>query len=253
MTLLQTTETPLPDADAGTRPPVWSQIAAHLTAAIARGTYTPGERLPPEHTLAETFGVNRHTVRRALASLCSQGVLRSTQGSGTYVQAFAVDLVLSRRTRHRQNLALAGFKGSLQVLTHDVVGANATQARLLAVPPRRRLLHLWVLGEAQGQPLSVSERLFPLQRFPQLLEVLQKTGSVTEAFAAHGVTDYLRRESHITAELPDPVVAAHLHQPQSQPVLRVDSVNVDPNGVPIEAATAWFPADRISLTVQHGE
>lgn len=253
MTLLQSPSAPPAEVDVAPRPPVWSQIADHLSAAVARGVYAPGERLPPEHALAEQFGVNRHTLRRALASLCSQGVLRSTQGSGTYVQAFAVDLVLSRRTRHRRNLALAGLKGGLKVLTHDVVGANARLAEQLGVPPRRRLLHLWVLGEVQGQPLSVSERFFPLQRFPHLLRVLQETGSISAAFAAHGVADYTRRESHIGAELPDAVVAAHLHQSMAQPVLRVDSVNVDPDGVAIEAAIAWFPADRVTLTVQHGD
>jgi GntR family phosphonate transport system transcriptional regulator len=70
----------------------WTRIAADLADAIARGVYPPGQRLPSEHALAEQFGVNRHTIRRSLADLIGQGLLRATQGSGTYVEEFAVDI-----------------------------------------------------------------------------------------------------------------------------------------------------------------
>ena len=78
----------------------WTRIAAELADAIGRGAYPPGERLPSEHALAEQSGVNRHTIRRSLASLSSQGLVRVAQGSGTYVEDFAVDLMLAKRTRH---------------------------------------------------------------------------------------------------------------------------------------------------------
>ena len=54
----------------------WTRIAAELAEAIGSGVYPPGQRLPSEHALAEQFGVNRHTIRRSLASLCSQGLAR---------------------------------------------------------------------------------------------------------------------------------------------------------------------------------
>ena len=46
----------------------WTRIAAELAEAIGSGVYPPGQRLPSEHALAEQFGVNRHTIRRSLAS-----------------------------------------------------------------------------------------------------------------------------------------------------------------------------------------
>ena len=61
----------------------WTRIAADLADAIAGRVYPPGQRLPSEHALAAQFGVNRHTIRRSLADLINQGLLRATQGSGT--------------------------------------------------------------------------------------------------------------------------------------------------------------------------
>ncbi|VTU46722.1 HTH-type transcriptional regulator FrlR (plasmid) [Variovorax sp. SRS16] len=229
----------------------WIRIAAELAESIARGIYPPGQRLPSEHALAEQFGVNRHTIRRSLASLCSQGLLRATQGSGTYVEDFAVDLVLARRTRHHQNMAQAGLRGALRVLDARNVRATAAQARALRVPARSPLLCLHVLGEAEGQPLHVSERCFPLPRFAGLDDVVRETGSITAGFEARGVADYTRLESRITAQMPEAAVAAHLRQTATRPVLAVESINVDTAGVPIEFALAWFAGDRVTLTVAH--
>lgn len=231
----------------------WTRIASEIAEAISRGAYPPGERLPSEHALAEQFGVNRHTIRRSLASLSSQGLVRVAQGSGTYVEDFAVDLMLAKRTRHHQSLAQAGLRGGLQVLDSSTSRATGAQAAALKVPVRSKLLRLHVLGEAHGQPLHVSERFFPLPRFAELDVIVGETGSITAAFAALGVADYTRQESRITAQIPDAAIAAHLRQPVSRPVLQVESVNVDTVGLPIEFATTWFAGDRVKLTVTHDD
>jgi GntR family phosphonate transport system transcriptional regulator len=248
MTDATTSSTPAPPPRV-TRESLWVRIGAELAGAITRGAYLPGQRLPSEHTLAAQFGVNRHTIRRSLASLSSLGLVRISQGSGTYVEEFAVDLALGRRTRHHHNMALAGVRGSLKVLESQKVRASARQARALQVPARTPLLCLQMLGEAKHLPLHVSERHFPLARFAGLEAVVRATGSITAGFAAHGVSDYTRLESRITAELPDAAIAARLRQPASRPVLMVESVNVDMAGVPIEYARAWFAGDRVTLTV----
>lgn len=231
----------------------WQRIANELAGAIGQGVYAPGQRLPSEHALAQRFGVNRHTVRRSLASLCQQGLVRITQGSGTYVEEFALDLCLSKRTRHQQLLIQAGLRGSLQVLQSQRVRASAEQARALALPARAALLNLRVLGMAEAQPVDVGERYFPLPRFAGLDALLQISGSISAGFSALGVADYTRRESRITAQLPEPWVAQALRQPVSRPVLLVESVNIDQAGVPIEYATTWFAGDRVKLTVKFDE
>ena len=231
----------------------WNRIALQISDAISQGTYPPGERLPSEHVLAEQFGVNRHTIRKSLASLSSQGLVRVTQGSGTFVEDFAVELMLGKRTRHQHSLVQAGLRGGLQVLEANTVRANSAQAKALALSARSKVLCLSVLGEAEGQILHVSERFFPLPRFNGLDTVIAETGSITAAFSACGLTDYTRQESRITAQIPTAAIAAHLRQPVSRPVLEVTSVNVDSDGTPIEFATTWFAGDRVKLTIRHDD
>ena len=262
------TDNPALNAAPPPQQPFWSHIAHEIAQAIGQGVYSPGERLPSEHRLAERFGVNRHTIRRSIAALCQRGLLRSEQGSGTYVEDFAVDLAIGRRTRHRQNLAQAGLRGGLRVLSAERVRASAAQARALQVAARSLVLHLHILGEGGGQPLHVSHRYFPLPRFEGLDSVVRETGSITAAFAAQGVNDYLRHESRISACLPDMTgsllgdksvsvclpdaeTAAALRQPVTRPVLLVTKVNTDTDNRPIEFAETWFAGDRVTLTVDH--
>lgn len=59
-----------------------------LRGAILEGRLEAGQRLPPERELAAQFGVNRVTLRTALARLGSAGLLATRQGSGHVVQDF---------------------------------------------------------------------------------------------------------------------------------------------------------------------
>ena len=235
------------------RDSIWSRIAQDLATAIGQGLYAPGIKLPSENQLAAQFGANRHTIRRALAHLGQSGLVRSTQGSGTYVEDLAVDLALGKRTRHQQNLAQAGLRGELRVIDSQTTTANAEQATALQVTLHSPLLYLKVVGEGAGQPLHVSERFFPLPRFAQLADIVTRTGSITAGFVHHGVTDYLRQESRISARLPSKEVAMLLGQSFSRPVMLVKSLNIDPDQIPIEFAYAWFAGDRVTLTVTHHE
>ncbi|MCR5743069.1 MAG: GntR family transcriptional regulator [Lachnospiraceae bacterium] len=52
---------------------------------IAQGVFHKGDRLLPEHELADKFGLSRQTVRKATGDLVSEGILVRVQGSGTYI------------------------------------------------------------------------------------------------------------------------------------------------------------------------
>lgn len=61
------------------------RAAAVLREYIVANRLAPGTRLPPEPSLADSLGVSRNVLRQAVASLQTLGMLRVTQGSGTFV------------------------------------------------------------------------------------------------------------------------------------------------------------------------
>ncbi|WP_408341486.1 FadR/GntR family transcriptional regulator [Paraburkholderia sp. RL17-337-BIB-A] len=56
-----------------------------LLSNLRDGRWHPGERLPTERQMSETYAVGRSTVRRALAQMKDMGLITQTVGSGTYV------------------------------------------------------------------------------------------------------------------------------------------------------------------------
>lgn len=68
--------------------PKYLRIAAELRAALERGDYQPGDRLPGENTLAADFGVAPLTMRQALGVLRNEGLVGSRKGAGWFVESF---------------------------------------------------------------------------------------------------------------------------------------------------------------------
>jgi transcriptional regulator, gntR family len=62
------------------------QIEDQLMIYIQQEQIDIGSRLPSEHKLSEKFGVGRSTVREAIKSLVTRGVLEEKRGSGTFVK-----------------------------------------------------------------------------------------------------------------------------------------------------------------------
>ena len=56
-----------------------------MRGLIERGRVRPGDRLPAERDFATRIGVSRPTLRAGLRALAAMGVVRSRQGSGTYI------------------------------------------------------------------------------------------------------------------------------------------------------------------------
>jgi GntR family phosphonate transport system transcriptional regulator len=227
----------------------WRQIADGLEADIEAGRLEPGAQLPAEMQLAARFGVNRHTVRRAIAVLAARGVLRATQGLGTFVEPRPLSYAVGGRARFSENVASAGRAASTELLgfKHDV--ANAQTAKLLAIKAGSDVLQLQTLRRADGAPLALGLVQLPLPRFAGFEKHFRKPGSLTRALRAFGVSDYRRLETRVTARAASADEARLLEVAPGRAVLITQGVNVDVKDVPILIVHSVFPADRIELTI----
>lgn len=70
--------------------PMFEQVASAVRGGIARGDVAAGERLPGARDLAESLGLNIHTVLRGYQVLRDEGLIELRRGRGAVVTAEAV-------------------------------------------------------------------------------------------------------------------------------------------------------------------
>jgi len=64
---------------------VYEEIVAKVKDMVEQGRLKSGDQLPSERELSEVFKVSRSSVREAVRSLESQGLIESRHGDGTYI------------------------------------------------------------------------------------------------------------------------------------------------------------------------
>lgn len=228
---------------------IWRQLAGRLEDDITAGRLKANDRLPTEAMMAETFRVNRHTVRRAIGVLAEQGLVRVEQGRGAFVEDVVVDYPLRFRTSFSANLLEQGREPDHEIIEVEEGHADPRIAAGLRLRRGARLVISRAVGLGDGVPLSLSISVFPKARFPDLADQLREHASVTKALAAVGVDDYRRLETRILTRMPTMDEAQHLKQPINQPVLVTEAVDVDPDDRPIRLGITCFAGSRVQITV----
>jgi GntR family transcriptional regulator, phosphonate transport system regulatory protein len=229
--------------------PVWRQIEQALSREIAAGTFEPGQKIPSAQDLAERFGVNRHTVRRAIGELEKRNLVRTETGSGTYVRERPYYYPITERTRCTQTMGNFSIATRYEVLDHRVESPTPTVSEALG-PNVRRVYKLTYMSYVDERPFDYSEAYFPAQRFPNLPDVFTQHRSVTRTLAQFGVRDYLRQYTAVMAKLPTPAISKTLGLAAGRPVLHVCSINVDLEGVPVQYGETYFSGDWVQLVVR---
>jgi GntR family phosphonate transport system transcriptional regulator len=229
---------------------LWRQIADRLRAEIVAGTWPGGSALPTESALASRFRVNRHTVRRALATLAGEGLVRTDQGRGTFALARRLSYPIGRRTRFSEIISRQAKEPGGRLIANSIAPADLTLAETLGVPKGTPLVRLETLSVADAVPISMASSWFSAERFPRLVALYAETGSITAALAGHGVDDYLRRSTRIRARGAEPSECERLDLPAGAIVLVTDSLNEGADGTPVHFSSTSFAADRIEIAVE---
>jgi len=109
------------------------QVREQLEAAIARGDYQPGDRLPSERELVELLGVSRVSVREAIRSLEAVGVVEVQHGRGCFVATSRSDQYATSFAHwlavHRDEvLELLKVRGALDELAAELAANDGAGA-----------------------------------------------------------------------------------------------------------------------------
>jgi GntR family transcriptional regulator, phosphonate transport system regulatory protein len=229
---------------------LWRQIVEALRDDIRHKTFANSGRLPSEKDLAARFGVNRHTVRRAITELEAEGLVRTEHGRGSFILDEFIDYQVGKRTRFSENIRQLNLEASREVLQTSTWPAPANVAKALGLKKGSPVVHLETRSRVNKQIISIASHYFSARRFPSLIEIFKKETSITKALKKLGVNDYLRKQTCITARLPDIAEARQLEIPKNQPILVAEAINVDSNRRPLEFGISRSAANRRQYVIE---
>ncbi len=143
------------------RPKLAERVVASLRGKVLGGEFAPGQKLPTESQLTETFGVSRTVIREAIATLAADGLVEPRQGAGVFVMERPTQAFVAISAENGTSISNA-----LNVLEVRM-GIEIESAALAAV--RRNA----------AQEARIQEAFFEFER---LLGIGQPTGKTDFAF-----------------------------------------------------------------------
>lgn len=201
--------------------PAYHRLYVMMSQGIKDGTYPPGQLLPSEKSLTETYNVSRVTVRKALEHLVEDGLVSKQQGRGSIV-TFGAQTQTSRQpvSGLLANLVAQGVKFKAKTLFWDLVMPSGFVYQKLNLPLTSQCYVIRRLRSLSGHPVTHVSIYLP-EHVGQHL----KKGGVSDKLILQMLDDTpfaaTKTEFTLSASLVDGEVADHLELPVGTPVLRM--------------------------------
>ena len=120
--------------------------------------WAPGDPIPNEAELAETFGCARTTMNRALRALADEGLLDRRRKAGTRVALHPVRKATFAIPIVRQEIEELGRQPGYELLSREMKQAPVEVVRRMRAEDRTRMLHVVSLHKADGKPFMFEDR-----------------------------------------------------------------------------------------------
>ena len=224
--------------------PLYHQLKQVLLAQMESGALAPGDLVPGEQELQDTYGLSRTTVRQALRELEIEGRITRHRGRGTFVSVPKVEHSPGSRTNLTESLRARGLEPGWRVLAAGEVVVPDELAARLGVGPGTKVFAVRRLRLASDEPIGVH-----VAHVAPAFRGLVDPGGLERG----GSLDYLRTDPLVDQAQADRVLEALPCRPDDArllglepgaPVLRIDRLLATPDGQPIELLTAVYRGDR---------
>jgi GntR family phosphonate transport system transcriptional regulator len=228
--------------------PRYQQLAWQLRQVVA--TYRAGTYLPAEKELAALYGVNRHTLRRAVDVLIDDGLVLRHKGKGTCVLERPIVYPVTAASTYSQALRSQGFEPQARLLGRRLRQARSYEESALQLDCDAQVFELRTLRLLDGQPMTLITHCFAAH-YAYLFEDY-RDGSVREHLKREG-WELNRTSTHIGAQMPSVRDALLLMMPRQIPLLSIRTVSCSPQGKPLELSISLSRADRFQYHVNSGD
>lgn len=230
--------------DAGS--PLYLQLREVIRGKIESGEYPPGTCIPSEHTLAQTYGIHRLSVRSAISALIYEGLLKSVQGKGVFVLAEKVERDLDTLGGFKQTMLERNKTPSTRILIKARREAGRYYADLLGIDPADSLYYIRRICSGDGVPMSLEEIYIPCDRLPNLGDIDLGIFSIYDIYEFSGIR-LSRTDQTLDLTRLDAADAKLLELDADAAVMKFQGVSYDQQGRAVEFARTYTRGDTCNF------
>jgi len=223
--------------------PKYRVVADRIRTRILSGALRPLDQLPTEHEMSEEFSVSRGTIRTALAELNAEGLIRSAQGSGSYVAAASPMTRYFSLSSFDDDMRAIGRTPSTEVLAADVL--PAMPGNPLGVSTGTPLILLRRLRLADNRPMAVEERWIVERLCRGLLDDDLAHQSVHWLLTVKYGIPLVRIEHVVERQTVNDTDAGILNISPGSPVLTIERLTYTEDDAGSRSPAVWFRSARI--------
>lgn len=237
--------------DFNSHTPYYIQLISVIKDIIDAEGLQPGDQLPSEPELCNTYAVSRTVVRQALRELEVEGVVVRHKGKGTFVAEPKInESLVQKLTGFYQDMVERGHTPTTQVLELEIIPASGLLATQLEIREGSEVFALERLRFIDSEPMLLVKAYLPYH----LCKGIEKTD-----LAQLSLYDILEKEYGLSiarGRRTIEAVAATERQAEllsiqaGDPVLLLNSVTYLDSGTPIEFYQAAHRGDRTRFEVE---
>ena len=229
---------------------LYSRVEAVLAGEITDGTLKVGDQLPIENSLIARFEVSRITVRRAIQNLVGRGLVEIRRGKGTFVTAPKITQELTELSGFVEDMHALGRKPTARVLGREIVTADATVARQLALTKGQRVVRIRRVRVADGVPISFDETYLPLEIGKKIMTHNLKVEPIFSLLERKYDVPLIEAEYKLEAVAAETEVAAALRVKQGSPIFRIERTSYSTGNRPVDYEKLYYRGDLVRFVTR---
>jgi len=223
--------------------PVYIQIHNKMRDWISSERWKDGQKIPSERDLALEFEVSRMTVRQAINTLVSEGILERRVGAGTFVSPEKLREKMSGVSSFTETVEKTGRKPSSKLISFHTKPASLSEAEKLQLNEGDLVLSMERIRYADSLPICYEEAAIPY-KFVEGLSKEEITSHFYRTLEKNKDIQIGYAEQTISATWASESVSDMLNIKRGSSVLRLRQVSFSKEEIPFEYVRSQYAGDR---------
>ena len=228
--------------------PMYKQIIDILSRKMDEGELKPGDRIPSEAELMQTYHVSRITVRQALDGLAQAGYIYKVQGKGSFVASKKAGMQLNHLIGFSDEMRSLGLEPSTILVEQSLMLPTEAVAKALNIDVTQKIYFLTRIRCADGVPMAVEKVHMPFYRFAGI-----ETQDLSKSLYALLKEQYGCECSKAVQSIQAGAASSHdaklLKIKTGMPVLCISRTTYGMDGAPFEYVDSIYRGDKYIFNV----